>query len=241
MALHVYGHFVRQVVGVISAVVDLGATRTIPAPLAVTKNPITRTTIKFGDSKPNKYASFIDNIVMGASSIVSDCSVLCSTATSATTQDCSTTCYSTATKCSATGDEYCFHSGLWSTLLPSFTACVGHPIKAKKTRRDLSEGTTDKSKNHLNKQTLTTPADYGGNTMQFLLFEYLWAEWLDINLANPNSRSTALARPLSNQRYDAAVHELYGCTSVVVVSQQAVWISHFWEIPSFRASGDTWG
>ena len=46
MALHVYGHFVRQVVGVISAVVDLGATRTIPTPLAVTRIPITQMTIK---------------------------------------------------------------------------------------------------------------------------------------------------------------------------------------------------
>lgn len=46
MALHVYGHFVRQVVAVISAVVDQGAIRTIPIPLAVTRNPMTRMTIK---------------------------------------------------------------------------------------------------------------------------------------------------------------------------------------------------
>lgn len=123
----------------------------------------------------------------------------------------------------------------------SCSACIAPPIKAKKIRRDLNEGTTDRSKNNLKKRTLRTPADYGGNTMQFLLSEYSFAEWLQISPANPDSRSTALARTLSNQRYDAAVHGLYGCTSVVVVSQQAVWISHFWEIPSFRASESTWG
>lgn len=130
----------------------------------------------------------------------------------------------------------------------SCSACIAAPIikHAKETRRDLNEGMTTKNKNisknnHNSKRTLTTPADYGGNTMQFLLSEYAFAEWLQISPTNPDSRSTAIVRTLSNQRYDAAVHGLYGCTSVVVVSQQAVWISHFWEIPSFRASDASWG
>lgn len=77
--------------------------------------------------------------------------------------------------------------------------------------------------------------------MQFLLSEYAFAEWLNIHGSTDNSRSTAIGRSLNNQRYDAAVHGLYGCTSVVVVSQQAVWLSHFWEIPSFRATAANWG
>lgn len=76
--------------------------------------------------------------------------------------------------------------------------------------------------------------------MEFLLSEYAWAEWLDINGAN-GGPSTGFARSLTNRRYDAAVHGLFGCTSVVVVSRVGMWISHFWEIPSFRATAENWG
>lgn len=46
MALHVYGHFVRQVVAGISVVVDLEVIRTIPILLAVTRNRMTPMRIK---------------------------------------------------------------------------------------------------------------------------------------------------------------------------------------------------
>lgn len=45
-----------------------------------------------------------------------------------------------------------------------------------------------------------------------------------ISFANSDSRSTAFSRTFLNQRYDAAVHGLYDCTSVIVVFQQVVWI-----------------
>lgn len=44
----------------------------------------------------------------------------------------------------------------------------------------------------------------------------------------------------ADSNHAAAVHGLFGCTSVVVVSQARMWISHFWEIPSFRATQETW-
>ena len=75
--------------------------------------------------------------------------------------------------------------------------------------------------------------------MDFLLSEYEPAEWLDISGTN-GGPSTGFARELKNQRYDAAVHGLFGCTSVVVVSQVGMWISHFWEVPSFRATEENW-
>ena len=93
----------------------------------------------------------------------------------------------------------------------------------------------------LSKRTLKTPADYGGDVTNFLLSEYVFAEWLFIGDQQNPRGSTGFARPLINQRYDAAVHGLYGCTSVVVVSRSAMWISHFWEIPSFRAKKENWG
>ena len=76
--------------------------------------------------------------------------------------------------------------------------------------------------------------------MTFLLSEYAYAEWLNIDGIN-GGPSTGFARVLGDQRYDAAVHGLFGCTSVVILSQAGMWISHFWEIPSFRATPETWG
>ena len=94
--------------------------------------------------------------------------------------------------------------------------------------------------NNLSKRKLRTPADYSGDVTSFLLSEYLSAEWLFIGDAQDPKGSTGWARQLINQRYDAAVSGLYGCTSVVVVSRSAMWISHFWEIPSFRAKTENW-
>lgn len=94
--------------------------------------------------------------------------------------------------------------------------------------------------NNLSKRTLRTPADYNGDVTRFLLSEYAFAEWLVIGDEQNPKGSTGWGRSLIDKRYDAAVHGLYGCTSVVVVSQSAMWVSHFWEIPSFRAREENW-
>lgn len=49
----------------------------------------------------------------------------------------------------------------------------------------------------------------------------------------PGSPSSALVRKLGNQPLNVAVQGIYGCTSVIVVSELGVWMSHFWEDPSF--------
>ncbi|KAL9611325.1 MAG: hypothetical protein Q9167_004008 [Letrouitia subvulpina] len=125
---------------------------------------------------------------------------------------------------------------------PDCTVCNTDPTKLrlKMPRRGLIKHAPNQPVNGLSKRTLRTPADYGGNVMNFLLSEYAWAEWLNIHGTN-GGPSTGFARALGNKRYDAAVHGLYGCTSVVVVSQAGMWISHFWEIPSFRATVANWG
>lgn len=48
--------------------------------------------------------------------------------------------------------------------------------------------------------------------------------------------ATGFGRALIDRRYNGAVGGLFGCTSVIVASQQAVWMSHFWEITSFRTT-----
>lgn len=108
-------------------------------------------------------------------------------------------------------------------------------------RRGLSERFLNPPLTGLSKRTLRTPADYNGDVTAFLLTEYLWAEELNIYGPNGNALSTGFARRFINQRYDAYVGGLYGCTSVVVLSQAGMWVSHFWEIPSFRASKEAWG
>lgn len=50
---------------------------------------------------------------------------------------------------------------------------------------------------------------------------------------NYGGTSSALMRQLDNQRLNVAVQRLYGCTSILVVSQQGIWLPHFWEAPSF--------
>ncbi|KAE8359918.1 hypothetical protein BDV27DRAFT_149164 [Aspergillus caelatus] len=51
------------------------------------------------------------------------------------------------------------------------------------------------------------------------------------------SLSSALFRELGNVKFNLAVQDLYGCTSVVVVSEKGVWMSHLWENPAFATKG----
>ena len=116
---------------------------------------------------------------------------------------------------------------------PSCAACIAPPTKLKMPRRGLSERALNAPAKSLSKRRMTTPADYGGDVGQFLLLEYAWAEWLPISSPTQGA-SVGFIRLLTNQRYDAAVGGLFGCTVVVVVSQSVMWMAHFWEIPAFR-------
>ena len=126
---------------------------------------------------------------------------------------------------------------------PDCATCNQIPtkLKLKLPRRGLSRGALKPRGESLDKRVLRTPANnYGGNVENFLLAEYKNAEWLNIDGTN-GGLSTGFAKALGNQRLDAAVTGLFGCTSVIVASQAGVWMSHFWEIPSFRATQETWG
>lgn len=87
------------------------------------------------------------------------------------------------------------------------------------------------------KRTLPGPINYQGVT-NFILWELYYARVAGNVVDNrllPSNPSSALARKLGNQPFTVAVQGLYGCTSVVVVSEQGVWMSHFWEVPSFAS------
>lgn len=66
--------------------------------------------------------------------------------------------------------------------------------------------------------------------------QYNSAEQLNIHATAPNGNgaSTAFAHALVRERYNAAVGGMFGCTSVIVASDAGVWVSHFWELYSFR-------
>lgn len=85
----------------------------------------------------------------------------------------------------------------------------------------------------LAQRAVVSPKDFDGNVEEFILREYAWAEWVPHR--SEGGVSSALVRGLVNHKYDMAVAGLYGCTSVVVVSKRGVWMSHFWEDPSFQS------
>lgn len=81
---------------------------------------------------------------------------------------------------------------------------------------------------------MRTPAQYGGSVWQFILVEYAGAEKLNI----VPDVSTGFIRALIDRRYNSAVGGLFGCTSVIIASHQAVWVSYFGGVPSFRRTGE---
>lgn len=94
----------------------------------------------------------------------------------------------------------------------------------------------------LAKRTLPVPSDFpwDGNQDSFLWTQYgdmsVVAGWVPLR-QDPNFPSSALTYPLGPTRFDAAVQGLYGCTSLILISTQGVWMSHLWESPSFAPNG----
>lgn len=68
---------------------------------------------------------------------------------------------------------------------------------------------------------------------------FTWYQWV-FNLIDtvalryePPYFSSSSFHPLGNFPFSVGVAGLYGCTSLVVHSTRGVWLSHFWESPSF--------
>ena len=69
---------------------------------------------------------------------------------------------------------------------------------------------------------------------------FIWQQFVNTVIATVGLRndaqhpSSAMYYPLLNQPFGLAVTGLYGCTSLIVTSTKGVWLSHFWENPSFN-------
>ena len=83
------------------------------------------------------------------------------------------------------------------------------------------------------KRALPNPRDVGYGIIpgDFIMVQMHNAQLVDHGLATIGS--TALTGQLDNTCSSWGVTNLYGCTSVIVVSRKRVWISHFWEDPAF--------
>ncbi|KAE8136584.1 hypothetical protein BDV38DRAFT_283796 [Aspergillus pseudotamarii] len=88
----------------------------------------------------------------------------------------------------------------------------------------------------LHKRVIAKPEDedFDGDVDSFLVSQYMRAVWVPLS---QQSLSSALFRELGNVKFNMAVQDLYGCTSVVVVSEKGIWMSHLWENPAFATNG----
>lgn len=107
-------------------------------------------------------------------------------------------------------------SGTNGPVLPTATTLSSKPARVKK-------------------RTLIQPEHYLGDVTGFILNEVAYANIVPQRPGGTGGASSALLRLLGNQRFNVAVQGLYGCTSVVVVSETGIWMSHLFEGPSFES------
>lgn len=97
----------------------------------------------------------------------------------------------------------------------------------------------------LKKRVLPLPSDapWNGNLVSFLYDEIAFAEDAhnDVPLRGQGAGgiSSALAIQLRALRLNMVVQGMYGCTSVIVISKELVWGSHFWESEGFKSGEDS--
>ncbi|KAI1084485.1 hypothetical protein F5B20DRAFT_298417 [Whalleya microplaca] len=88
------------------------------------------------------------------------------------------------------------------------------------------------------------PANYGGDRSAFFRGEVARAylgQGTDVgavalNIKDTSQPTSSYTRRWTDEVATVAVAGLYGCTSVVVVSQRGVWATHMWENPSFTGA-----
>lgn len=89
------------------------------------------------------------------------------------------------------------------------------------------------------KRVMAEPGNtpYDGNMNAFMLGQLNGVEKV-VNLRQGAllHLSSSMFYPLLDSPLDLAVAGLFGCTSLIVASTKGVWMSHFWEGPSFNAT-----
>ena len=135
----------------------------------------------------------------------------------------------------------------WSTLLFDGSLCAQPICTSCLSEYPLPSTPPSKGKRYVQgdmipkvKRVMPEPrnAPYNGNMVSFILGQLRSVE-ATVSLRDiPDWKhcSSALFRPLMDEPFSIAVKGLFGCTSLVVASTKGVWMSHFWEGPSFNCS-----
>ncbi|KAE8330015.1 hypothetical protein BDV39DRAFT_213475 [Aspergillus sergii] len=133
------------------------------------------------------------------------------------------------------------HGGLKSPSRPirAVSLCgLGCPLCAagSKAASKVSAPKNGIKAGSLPKRVLAKPEDedFDGDVDAFLVSQYMRADWVP---SSQQSLSSGLFRELGHVNFNLAVQGLYGCTSVVVVSEKGIWMSHMWENPAFGTEG----
>ncbi|KAI4210300.1 MAG: hypothetical protein LQ351_006824 [Letrouitia transgressa] len=91
----------------------------------------------------------------------------------------------------------------------------------------------------LYERSLDDPGDFDSNN-QYVLEQIEQFQGVEELEHKQSGRlSSAIIRPFERTPRHLYVAGLFGCTSVVIISEIGVWFSHHWEAPSFEADDET--
>ncbi|KAF2084178.1 hypothetical protein K490DRAFT_68962 [Saccharata proteae CBS 121410] len=168
------------------------------------------------------------------------------TTSSAAISGCGLTAYTTTTTVSSSSSTgfACAQTGCPACLSNTVTkptatcsGCLSGTDGLPQATTSLATGTTSSLKSNKKKRTLSTPDNYS-DVGDFISWEVFWAESMGGLVphrgAGTGGASSSLFRDFGSIPHNMAVQNLYGCTSVVVLSELGCWMSHFWEDPSFQ-------
>ena len=146
----------------------------------------------------------------------SKCSVTCVPRTGRSTESCTTTCYASSTGCSIAGSITTTTqtpAPLEEICAPSCRLCNGDRMSMPR----ISIG------NH--KRVLPIPPKYPAAITAFMNDEISKSFTIPHDLDD----STGARMMLEKTKLNGAVIGLWGCTTVIVVSRKAIYMSHLWE------------
>ncbi|EPE24769.1 hypothetical protein GLAREA_08622 [Glarea lozoyensis ATCC 20868] len=122
-----------------------------------------------------------------------------------------------------------------SFIKPEITSKISSTKKGRSLTPGLSN-LDEESPVNITKRALLHPQHFNNNVWMFLLYQLTSSTFVPHGIGGGGlfAAPAILQRPLGRERVNLGVTNLYGCTSVLVTSHKGVWLSHFWQNPSFE-------
>ncbi|RDL39487.1 uncharacterized protein BP5553_03827 [Venustampulla echinocandica] len=156
-----------------------------------------------------------------------------------TTMACTTT---TVKACSAAGTTTTTTASTSSSpspfiCSPDCTKCLAGDVPAPTATRKPAK----RSIQLINKRTLWEKQDFSSLNEFYLeaLEEKRESTQTELNHRRSGTGSSAVTNDWDNKKRHLFTSGLFGCTSIIIVSEAGVWFSHHWESPSFMAAKDS--